>query len=71
MTGPETTVLPAVRRLDPVGSEERFVAFSARGALAFVEGDSILDAPHCAPRGCREGRWEGLPFEAYHDCSPS
>jgi hypothetical protein len=72
VTGPETTVLPAVRRLDPVGSAENFVALSAGGALAFVEGDSTLDAPFSRLTWVsRDGHWEGLPFEAFHDQSLS
>jgi serine/threonine-protein kinase len=68
VTGPETTVLPAVRRLDPVGDEENFVAFSTGGALAFVEGDSTLTAPLSRLTWVsREGRRQDLPFEAYHD----
>ena len=68
VTGPETTVLPGVRRLDPVGDEENFVAFSTGGALAFVEGDSTLTAPLSRLTWVsREGRREDLPFEAYHD----
>jgi Tol biopolymer transport system component len=68
VTGPETTVLPGVRRLDPLGNEENFVAFSSGGALAYVDGDSTLAAPLSRLTWVsREGRLEDLPFEAYHE----
>ena len=67
VTGPETTVLPGVRRLDPVGNEENFVSFSSGGALAFVEDDSTLLAPLSRLTWVsREGRREDLALEAYH-----
>ncbi len=67
VTGPETTVLPGVRRLDPVGNEENFVSFSSGGALAFVEGDSTILAPLSRLTWVsREGRREDLALEAYH-----
>jgi len=60
-------VLPAVRPLDPIGSEESFVAFSGGGALAFVEGDSTLEAPRSRLTWVsREGQRADLPFEGYH-----
>jgi len=68
VTGPETTVLPGVRRLDPLGNEENFVAFSSGGALAYVEGDSTIGAPLSRLTWVsREGRREDLPLEAYHE----
>ena len=44
-TGTETVVLPGVRRLDPLGTEENVVTFSVGGALAYVEGSSPASAP--------------------------
>jgi serine/threonine-protein kinase len=68
VTGPETTVLPGVRRLDPLGNEENFVAFSTGGALAYVEGASTLGAPLSRLAWVsREGRREDLALEAYHE----
>ena len=68
VTGPEATVLPTVRRLDPMGDRESYVALARAGVLAFVEGDSSLKAPLSRLTWvARDGRREDLPFEAYHD----
>ena len=69
VSGPETTVLPTVRRLHSAGRQgELRRARAAEGALAFVEGDSSLGAPLSRLTWvARDGRREDLPFEAYHD----
>jgi len=67
VTGPELSVLPHVRRLDPVGSDWNYAAFASTGALAYVEGDSTLAAPQSRLAWLsRDGRLEELPFEGYH-----
>jgi eukaryotic-like serine/threonine-protein kinase len=67
VTGPEVSVLPYVRRLDPVGSEGNYAAFASTGAFVYVEGDSTLAAPLSRLAWLsRDGRLEELPFEGYH-----
>jgi serine/threonine-protein kinase len=67
VSGPETTVLPTVRRLHSLGERESYVALSRGGVLAFVEGDSSLGEPLSRLTWvARDGRREDLPFEAYH-----
>jgi eukaryotic-like serine/threonine-protein kinase len=64
--GPEATVLPRVRSLDPVGSAENYAAFAGNGVLAYVEADSTLEAPLSRLAWVsRDGRIEELPFEGY------
>ena len=66
VTGPEVNVLPQVRRLDPVGNDENYVAVSSTGTLAYVEGDSTLEAPLSRLAWLsRDGRVQELPFEGY------
>jgi serine/threonine-protein kinase len=67
VSGPETTVLPTVRRLHSLGDRESYVALGRGGVLAFVEGDSSLGEPLSRLTWvARDGRREDLPFEAYH-----